>query len=172
MEANFDKNIEKISNTDSHKVKTTKKKIPSYNSVQQDLPTDKGASRSYVIGGISFGAMKKPQFSGFDLLVVNKFKAPIEKFNTNDDLQNWCKEQIDELSKKDLKGRQAETTTQREATFKEWSDYVLKKNDAYTNSIALLILDGILKDINPDNDTEIPPLNKGGARSNNYGYRK
>ena len=97
MKANFDKNIEKIINTGSHKVKITKKAIPSYNSVQQDLPTDKGASRSYVIGGISFGAMKKPQFSGFDLLVVNKFKAPIEKFKSTDDFQEWCGSRIDEI---------------------------------------------------------------------------
>ena len=39
---------------------------------------------------VSFGTLKKTQFSGIDLLIVNKYKAPIEKFNTNDDFQKWC----------------------------------------------------------------------------------
>ena len=39
---------------------------------------------------ISFGAMKKNQFSGLDLYAVERFKAPIEKFNSNEDLQNWA----------------------------------------------------------------------------------
>ena len=51
---------------------------------------------------VSFSAMKKAEFSGIDLFVVNKFKAPVEKFNSNEDLQNWCKEKIDEIRKKDL----------------------------------------------------------------------
>ena len=34
------------------------------------------------------------QFSGMDLACVEKFKAPIEKFNINDDLQEWAKKGI------------------------------------------------------------------------------
>ena len=39
---------------------------------------------------LSFEAMKKNQFKGADRLCVEKFKAPIEKFNSNEDLQNWA----------------------------------------------------------------------------------
>ena len=53
--------------------------------------------------------MKKNQFSGIDLLVINKFKAPIEKFNTEDDLQDWCEGKVNTITQKDYKGRQRET---------------------------------------------------------------
>ncbi|MBQ7450541.1 hypothetical protein IJS77_03915, partial [bacterium] len=110
---------------------------------------------------VSFGALKKNQFSGIDLLVVNKFKAPIEKFNTNDDLQNWCKKKVDDIVNKDYKGRQQETVVQRKAMLKEWFDYVQKENDAYNGAISLLILDGITKDLKPNEDSLPPVLNKG-----------
>ncbi|MBQ7450877.1 hypothetical protein IJS77_05605, partial [bacterium] len=109
---------------------------------------------------VSFGALKKTQFQGIDLLVVNKFKAPIEKFNTNEDLQNWCKKKVDNIVNKDYKGRQQETVTQRKTMLKEWFDYVQKENDAYTGAISLLILDGITKDLKPNEDSLPPVLNK------------
>ena len=80
---------------------------------------------------ISFGAMKKKEFDGIDLAVVQKFSAPIEKFNSNDDLQNWAGEKVKEIVNKDFKGRREETEIQRKAMIKEWSDYVLDENDAY-----------------------------------------
>lgn len=109
---------------------------------------------------VSFGALKKNQFSGIDLLVVNKFKAPIEKFNSNEDLQNWCKQKVDDITKKDYKGRQNETVIQRKSMLKEWFDYVQKENDGYSDSISLLILDSVTKDLKPDEDKIPPVLNK------------
>lgn len=62
---------------------------------------------------ISFGA-KKNEFQGIDLIVVNKFNAPIQKFKTNDDMQNWCKKIIkNDYLNKDYTGRHIETTLQR-----------------------------------------------------------
>ena len=46
--------------------------------------------RSLNYDTISFGAMRKKEFNGIDLAVIQKFKAPIEKFNSNEDLQNWA----------------------------------------------------------------------------------
>ncbi len=109
---------------------------------------------------LSFGAMKKNEFSGVDLLVVNKFKAPVYKFNDNNDLQAWCTDEINKIKDKDYKGRQPETTEQRKYMLKEWFDYVLEENDGYTSTMALLILDGITKDLSEDNDTIPPVLNK------------
>lgn len=37
---------------------------------------------------LSFEAMKKSQFKRADRICVEKFKAPIEKFNSKEDLQN------------------------------------------------------------------------------------
>ena len=92
---------------------------------------------------VSFGALKKSKFSGIDLVVVNKFYAPIQKFNSNDDFQNWCKSKVDEIMQKDYKARSQEAVTQRKAMLKEWFNYVQNENDAYNPAIQLLILDGI-----------------------------
>ena len=53
----------------------------------------------------NFTAMKKSQFSGLDFFIVEKFKAPIEKFNTNKDFQTWAKTQFEKLRLKDFGGR-------------------------------------------------------------------
>ena len=110
---------------------------------------------------ISFGAMKKSMFDGIDLAVVQKFSAPIEKFNSNEDLQNWANEKAEEIVNKDYEGRREETKIQRKALIKEWADYVFKENDAYKKTMALLILSAITKDLDSDNDNLPPVLNKG-----------
>ena len=46
---------------------------------------------------VYFTAMKKNQFYGIDRACVDKFAPPIEKFNTNDDLQTWAKQKRDEI---------------------------------------------------------------------------
>ena len=111
---------------------------------------------------VSFSThLKKSQLEGIDFAVVEKFKAPIEKFKTNDDLQNWAKEQSDIIVNKDFGGRQEETKIQRKAMLKEWVDYITKENDAYNNTTALLILNAVTKDLKPNNDKLPPVLNKG-----------
>ena len=90
--------------------------------------------------------MKKSQFTGLDLFVVNKFKAPISNFNSNEDLQNWADRTIKELLNETvLEGRWEETKEEREKAIEEWTNYVQKENDAYTKTIQLLVLDSILK---------------------------
>ena len=106
---------------------------------------------------VSFTAMKKNEFKGIDLVVVNAFRAPVEKFNTNEDFQNWCSLKTDEIKNKNFGGRQPETIEQRKHLLKEWSDYVLDKDSVYTNSIALLILDGVTKNLKENND-KLPPV--------------
>lgn len=110
---------------------------------------------------VTFGAIKKKEFEGIDIAVVEKFKAPIEKFNTNADLQKWAMNKTLEIANKDFGGRQEETKIQRKEMLKEWSDYVLKENDGYTNTMALLILDAVTKPLKPDSDAVLPVLNKG-----------
>ena len=111
---------------------------------------------------VSFGALKKSQFEGLDLAAVEKFKAPIEQFKTNEDLQKWCKAKVkNDIVDKDFGGRQEETKIQRKAMLKEWTDYVLKENDAYNNAAALVILSSVTRELRPDNDKLPPVLNKG-----------
>ncbi len=110
---------------------------------------------------VSFGAMRKKEFEGIDLAVVQKFNAPIEKFNSNADLQNWAGEKAEVIAEKNFGGRSEETKIQRKAILKEWSNYVFNENDAYNNTTALLILNAITKNLKPDNDNIPPVLNKG-----------
>lgn len=110
---------------------------------------------------VSFGAMKMARFDGLDFAVIQKFKPPIEKFNTNQDLQNWANTKIDEIKNKNFEGRQKETKIQRKAILKEWIDYVTKENEGYNNAAALLILTAITKNLATNNDKLPPVLNKG-----------
>ena len=118
-------------------------------------------SGQFCTDKISFGAMKKSHFNGIDLLVINQFKTPIEKFNKNEDFQNWCEKHIHEIKRKDYAGRQWKTSVQRKEILNEWFNYVLNENSAYTNSIALFILSGITGNLKPNDDNIPPPLNKG-----------
>ncbi len=115
----------------------------------------------FIPDNVSFGAMKKSDFKGIDRICVERFKAPIEKFNTNEDLQNWAGKLLDTIIKKDYKGRQQATVIQRKSLLKEWGDYVTKENDAYNNSAGLLIMSSITKDLKHENDALPPALNKG-----------
>ena len=115
----------------------------------------------FIPDTVSFGAMKKCDFKGIDRICVEKFKAPIEKFNKNEDLQSWAGKLLNTIIKKDYKGRQQATAIQRKSLLKEWGDYVTKENDAYNNSAGLLIMSSITKDLKPENDVLPPVLNKG-----------
>lgn len=113
---------------------------------------------------VSFSGLivKKTDFEGIDFAVVEKYKAPLEKFKTKDDLQKWCEKEIKtNVQNKDFGGRQEETKIQRKAMLKEWINYVLKENGGYNNATKLLILDSITKDLKPNNDNLPPVLNKG-----------
>lgn len=129
--------------------------------IQQPQRTTKSHLAPLEHDTVSFGAMKKKEFEGIDFAVVEKFKAPIEKFNSNDDLQNWAGNKAKAIAAKDFGGRHTETKIQRKAILKEWADYVFNENDAYTNTTALLILNAVTKDLKPDTDNIPPFLNKG-----------
>ena len=110
---------------------------------------------------VSFGAMKKQQFDGVDLAVVQRFHPKIEKFKSNEDFQNWAKIEIEKVLNQDFKGRHDETMQQRRNLLNEWVNYVLNENAAYNNAAALLILAAITKDLKHNNDKLPPVLNKG-----------
>jgi len=110
----------------------------------------------------SENVLKKIDFEGIDFAVVEKYKAPIEKFKTKDDFQKWCSSEIkSKIINKDFSGRQDETKIQRKEMLKEWFNYVLRENDGYNNATKLLILDSITKELKPNNDNLPPVLNRG-----------
>ena len=113
---------------------------------------------------VSFGALKKTNFSSFDLFAVNKFKAPIEKFNSNEDLQNWCRTKIQQeyLSKTDkmCKSYDKQAEIQKREILKKWISYLTVENTALTPSIQLVILSSITSELNPKTNRLPLHLNK------------
>ena len=105
----------------------------------------------------NFTAMKPNQFHGVDYAVVRKFKAPVEKFNDNRDLQNWALEGVNKIIKTDFGGRAKTIREERQAIIKEWVNYLLNVDKYYTPAMALLAVTAITKNLKPDTDT-IPPL--------------
>ena len=109
---------------------------------------------------IPFGQMKKNNFEGIDFAVVEKFKAPIEKFKTNDDFQNWALQKIEnEYLRQDFGGRSHETRKLRKSMLNNWFDYLMG-NDNYKNTTKLLILNSITKDLKNTTEALPPVLNK------------
>ena len=105
--------------------------------------------------------LKKSDFQGTDLAVIEKFKPNIQQFKKKEDLQTFSERKINELKEKDFGGRQEATRMQRKNMLKEWFEYVIKENEAYTNTQRLIILASITKDLKPNNDTIPPVLDKG-----------
>ena len=108
---------------------------------------------------ISFGSMKKNRFSGIDYAVVEKFKAPIEKFNSNSDLQDWAEKKCDEIVASDFGGKDKETYFQRREEVRHWAKE-LNWDETKTGAEKLLILNGITKSLSPDDSTFVPVYNE------------
>lgn len=101
---------------------------------------------------VSFGAMKKRQFSGLDRVCVEKFKAPIEKFNRSEDLQTWAGKKFKELFMKDYGGRSKRGRIHRKIILRDWYKYLTEKDTQSNNSQKALIMFGITKDLKPNSD--------------------
>ena len=106
---------------------------------------------------VSFTAMKKSKFQGFDLAVVEKFKAPIEKFRNYNDLQIWAANELNQITSKEYTGRQKEVTLKRNVLINIWKDYLSEDKDTYTPAVSLMIMSALTKDLKPDSD-KLPPI--------------
>lgn len=113
---------------------------------------------------LSFNGLRKKDFSGIDLMIVELFKAPIEKFAGKDDFNSWAQNHIDRILASDYTARTIQATAQRKAIIGEWSTYLADKNGAYFENkpLQLLILSSITNGLKKDND-KTPPVLNGGA---------
>lgn len=109
---------------------------------------------------VCFTAMKKSQFQGFELAAIEKFKAPIEKFNSNEDFQDWAVNKIFDINEKSYGGRNERIIIQRMAMLNNWFNYVVEENTSFSPAIALIITDAVRKDLKDNNDNIPPVLNK------------
>ena len=110
---------------------------------------------------VSFSAMKKTQFSGIDLMMINRLKVPIEKFNSNDDFQAWCSKKLNEdyIVNKDKLSESVDEQAQiqKAKILDDWMEYIMLENEAYTPSIQLMILSSITSDLSKDTN-HLPPI--------------
>ena len=105
----------------------------------------------------NFGAMKKSQFQGLDLICVNTFKAPIEKFNSNMDLQAWAKKFVTkDTFTPNLEGRTQFSTDARKTVFDKWNEY-LEKAENITTAGAAVIMKSLFGDLKANTDV-VPPV--------------
>lgn len=109
---------------------------------------------------VSFGSMKKKEFQGIDRACVDRFKAPIEKFNTNQDLQNWAGKQLEPIMNKHYEGRFFEITHDREDILNDWKTHLNNPQNGYKNTEKLLIMSAITQPLDSTNEIMPPILNK------------
>ena len=116
---------------------------------------------------IKFKGLHKNDFSGLDLMIVELFKAPIEKFINKNDFNLWAENKIQEILNQQFKARTPEATAQRKATVQDWYSYLSDKNGAYFENkpLQFLILSSITSGLKENND-KTPPVLNGGALAN------
>lgn len=111
----------------------------------------------------SFGRLKKSELNEFEFACAVKFKAPLEKFNTSDDFQEWANKKLEEktdLSNYKYKEKIVEDEVKKILT--EWKEY-LSEDDVYKSNPALsmIIFDAITGDLSPETHNLPPVLHKG-----------
>jgi hypothetical protein len=111
---------------------------------------------------IPFTAMKKSEFSGIDLFVVESEKSPIEKFNSNKDFQDWARQKTIDLFNKDYEGRKPETKNARYEALYEWMKYfvLFDQNNKYSPATRLMAIHSITSNLKPNEDKLPPNFNR------------
>lgn len=116
------------------------------------------SNQNYIYTQTSFQAMKPNQFEGIDYVVVRKFKAPVEKFDTNKDFQNWAKELLDKLFSAEYEGRQFPISIYRKMILNVWKSFFEQNMKKISKSEQLLIFSSLIKNLKPTNDVLPPEL--------------
>src|SRR5574344_594028 len=108
---------------------------------------------------VNFGAMQLSQFQGIDKYCAKTFNAPLEKFNTNNDLQSWAaaKLQTDVFSK-NLEGKTPRATIERNAVLKNWQNY-FNQTMSLPKTAALVIFSALFGNLTTKTKDVPPPSN-------------
>ncbi len=109
---------------------------------------------------VVFGAMKKSDFVGIDRACIDKFKAPIEKFKTNEHLQAWAKKKLEPIMTKVYEGRDSSATEDRRLILDDWKLYLNNPKNEFKDTERLLIMSAITQPLERTNDILPPRLNK------------
>lgn len=110
---------------------------------------------------IPFGAMKKSEFQDADLVCINKFVAPIEKFNSRNDLEKFAEEKLKkEYYNKEFPARTPKANESREILLKQWKERLTEENWSWGYPGNLIIMAALTKNLKPNNDTLPLPFNE------------
>ena len=107
----------------------------------------------------NFQAMKPNQFKGIDYAIVRKFKAPVEKFNSNSDFQTWAGNKLEELKDTEFPCKTYHAHYERKFVLNKWIDFLTQKASEWSQAKLLLIYSAITKGLK-ENNSDIPPIIK------------
>jgi len=107
----------------------------------------------------SFTALKKTMFNGIDFALVEKLKAPIEKYSTLEEfVSKWVDKEYYARCSANFEGRSPGVRYKRESLVSDWDEELERNN--YSSMEKLLIIDGITRDLKTNNDTICPVFDK------------
>ena len=108
---------------------------------------------------VSFGAIKKNRLTNYQRLCANYFKAPLEKFDTHEDLRQWAREglaQTMELNK--YEAIDELDSKERMKRLGEWKEFLTQDDEMKEYpTLAFYVADSITKDLYPETKN-FPPL--------------
>lgn len=108
---------------------------------------------------LTFEAMKPNQFKGLDYAVVRKFKAPVEKFNSNQDFQTWAKNLLQTFYKMEFRSSTLSADIERRFAINRWKEFINSKEAEWLPAKCLLIFSAMMKNLRINNE-EVPPIIK------------
>ncbi len=122
---------------------------------------------------VSFGAInKKKELKGFSYAAAGMFKAPLNKFSSVEDFDNWISAKLEkklnleqyEISQKpkDEEEHTKRENDERKRILNEWKQYITEENEVIRNdkAMCLIVFSSITKNLRPDNHALPLELNK------------
>ncbi len=108
---------------------------------------------------VSFGSIKKKSLSSFQLACANFYKAPLEKFNSDSDLESWAEYKVNKLYQMEQSGRTSKVRYNRSQILEQWKNYLQDQDGKYCgkSALTLIIYDSLFKDLKANSD-RIPPV--------------
>jgi len=134
-------------------------KIYPYTYSLKTAPNETFRNNEPKSGHINFCAMKKNQFRGFELECVNRFKAPIEKFNSKEDLKIWATKLLDKkLDTNNYESSDIFVNAERNDILDSWKAFFSQdKNFKKNPAVSLIICEDLTKNLS-SNNKDVPSI--------------
>lgn len=97
--------------------------------------------------------LKKSDFTGLDLAIIEKYNPNIQKFKTKECLQTWAANETKKLINRDYKGRTKTSQKHRNTILGQWIEHLKTNSNCFTDTQKLVIMHAVTKDLKDNNDT-------------------